>query len=115
MTKLLMAAACCALIALPSPVRAECGEASFYSNRDGRQTASGERFNENDLTAAMRLPRPNGRHTVTVTNRLNGRSVTVRINDYGPAAWTHRIIDLSLAAARVLGMIEAGHVPVCVE
>jgi rare lipoprotein A len=52
---------------------------------------------------------------VRVTNKRNGRSVLVRINDRGPFGKKNRIIDVSEAAARQLGMIEAGVVPVRVE
>ena len=58
------------------------------------------------LTAAHRTL-PLGA-AVRVTNRLNGRSVVVRIVDRGPAAWTGHIIDVSPGAARALGMIRAG-------
>lgn len=100
------------------PVPAERGEiqrgnASWYGERHhGRLTASGERFDMNDLTAAHRTLPMSSR--VRVTNERNGRSVEVRINDRGPYG-RGRIIDLSRAAARVLGMIEAGVVPVTVE
>jgi rare lipoprotein A len=88
------------------------GTASWYSNRDGRQTASGERFDERKLTAAHRKL-PFGT-IVRVTNEQNGRSVDVRINDRGP--WTGgRLIDLSSAAADVLDMKRSGIVPVDVE
>jgi rare lipoprotein A len=88
------------------------GTASWYSNKDGRQTASGERFDDRQLTAAHRhLPFGT---VVRVTNEQNGRSVDVRINDRGP--WTGgRLIDLSSAAADVLDMKRAGIVPVDVE
>ena len=95
------------------PARAETGIASYYGSESGTHTASGERFNPNGLTAAHRS-RPLG-STVIVTNLRNGRSVTVRINDRGPAKWTGRVIDLSLGAARVLGMVSAGVVPVSVQ
>ncbi len=49
---------------------------------------------------------------VRVTNMRNGRTVLVRIADRGPQAWTGRLIDLSLGAARALGMIQVGVVPV---
>jgi rare lipoprotein A len=73
------------------------GIASVYS--DGA-TASGEHMNPSAMTAAHRSL-PFGTH-VTVTNRSNGRSVVVRINDRGP--FVHgRVIDLSPAAARAIG------------
>jgi rare lipoprotein A len=71
----------------------------------GRPTASGELFDEDALTAAHRtLPF----HTkVEVTNLENGRRVIVRINDRGPFV-EERIVDLSPAAARELGLVEPG-------
>ena len=82
------------------------GVASWYGDEfNGKKTASGERFDENALTAAH-LHLPFGTK-VRVTNLKNGRSVEVRINDRGP--WGgHGIIDLSKAAARALSMLEAG-------
>lgn len=91
----------------------EHGEASWYGPRfHGRKTASGVRFDQNKLTAAHRnLPLGS---EVTVTNLENGQSVQVEINDRGPYI-DGRIIDLSKAAARQLGMIHDGVVPVKVE
>lgn len=74
------------------------GIASVYS---GGRTASGERMNPAAMTAAHRTL-PFGT-TVTVFNRRNGRSVVVRINDRGPFV-RGRVIDLSPAAARVIGV-----------
>jgi rare lipoprotein A len=74
------------------------GVASVYSDR---QTASGEAMNPGALTAAHRTL-PFGTE-VTVINRHNGRSVVVRINDRGPFV-RGRVIDLSPAAARALGV-----------
>lgn len=65
-------------------------------------TANGERFNWHALTAASMSLRIGTR--VHVTNLNNGRSVTVRINDRGPARWTHRCIDLTTAAAHRIGL-----------
>ena len=66
----------------------------------GRRTASGERFDQHALTAAH--PTLPFGSLVRVTNRRNGRSVVVRINDRGP--FVHgRIIDLTPAGARALG------------
>ena len=90
------------------------GLATFYgAEQQGGPTASGERFDRNQLTAAHRTL-PLGTR-VRVTNTRNGRSVEVRINDRGPYGGHGRIIDLSEAAARRLDMIEAGVVPVIVE
>lgn len=86
---------------------AETGVASWYGNEHhGRRTASGERFDQNALTAAHRTL-PFGTK-VKVENLKNGRTVVVRINDRGPARWTGRIIDLSRAAADRLKMRRAG-------
>src|ERR1700687_453437 len=81
------------------PVQAESGRAAFYS---GGRTASGEVTGPNGLTAAHRTL-PFGTR-VLVTNHHNGKTVLVRITDRGPYG-RGRIIDLSRAAARELGMI----------
>jgi rare lipoprotein A len=89
------------------------GAASWYGPRfHGRRTASGERFDQNELTAAHRSLPLGAR--VTVTNLENGRSVDVAINDRGPYV-RGRVIDLSKAAARELGMVRDGVVLVRVE
>lgn len=91
----------------------ETGKASYYGKaHHGNRTASGERFNQNDLTAAHRTL-PFG-SLVRVTNLNNNRSVVVRINDRGPFA-RGRIIDVSRKAAEALDMIRAGVVPVRVQ
>ncbi len=78
------------------------GKASWYGpGFHGRRTASGERFNTNDLTAAHKTL-PFGTK-VRVTNTKTGRSVVVRINDRGPYAHG-RVIDLSKASARSIGI-----------
>jgi rare lipoprotein A len=82
------------------------GTASWYGNESGTRTANGEHFNPKGLTAAHRSI-PIGTRVI-VTNLSNNRSVVVRINDHGPAAWTHRVIDVSKGAARKLGFIDAG-------
>lgn len=90
------------------------GQATWYGGgHHGGPTASGERFDKNALTAAHRTL-PMGTR-VRVTNKHNGRSVEVRINDRGPYGNKGRIIDVSEAAARRLDMIDAGVVPVRVE
>ena len=82
------------------------GMASYYGNElAGNRTASGERFNPSLLTAAHRSL-PFGSR-VRVTNISNGDSVIVRINDRGPFAHG-RIIDVSHAAAREIGMHRSG-------
>lgn len=91
----------------------EWGTASWYGERfQGLQTASGETFDLNQLTAAHR-ELPFGAH-VTVVNLRTGASVAVVINDRGPCI-PGRDIDLSEAAARALGIIEAGLAPVLIE
>jgi rare lipoprotein A len=89
------------------------GKASYYAHRfHGRKTANGERYNMHAMTCAhKKLP---FNSEVRVTNRSNGRSVTLRVNDRGPYA-KGRIIDVSLAAAKQLGMMKKGVVPVKVE
>lgn len=90
------------------------GLASWYgAEEQGRLTADGEKFNMHLLTAAHRhLPFGT---IVRVTNRLNGASVEVRINDRGPWGDGDRIIDLSSAAADILQMKSAGLVPVEIQ
>jgi len=80
----------------------ETGIASWYGKPfHGRRTASGERFDMNALTAAHKtLPMPS---YARVRNPANGREVVVRVNDRGPFR-SGRIIDLSRAAARQLGI-----------
>jgi rare lipoprotein A len=93
--------------------RAYRGRASWYGpGFHGRKTASGEIFNQNAMTAAHRSL-PFGTK-VKVTNMKNGRSVVVRINDRGPYSGG-RIVDLSAAAARVIGMKTAGVAPVTIQ
>ena len=90
------------------------GKAAWYGGKHhGGPTASGERFDKHALTAAHRKL-PFGTR-VRVTNLRNKRSVEVRINDRGPFGKRERIIDVSEAAARRLGMLRAGVVPVTVE
>ena len=91
----------------------ETGKASYYGDRHhGQRTASGERFDQNALTAAHRTL-PFGTR-VRVTNLNNERSVVLRINDRGPFV-RGRVIDVSRAAAVRLDMLRAGVVPVRVE
>lgn len=90
------------------------GKASFYGRKfSGRKTASGERHNPNDFTAAHRTL-PFGTK-VRVTNFNNGKSVVVRVNDRGPWGDKKRVVDLSRAAAKAIGMISEGVVPVGIE
>jgi len=82
------------------------GRASYYGyGFAGRKTASGDRFHPEELTAAHRFL-PLGTK-VRVTNLNNGRSVLVTINDRGPYV-RGRNIDLSVGAARELGMLSCG-------
>lgn len=97
------------------PVRAAslgCGIASHYGRESGTRTATGERFPTSEATAAMPSRSMLGKY-VTVRNVQNGRIVRVRINDLGPAARLHRIIDLSPAAKLALGM--GGLAKVCLS
>lgn len=88
----------------------EQGEASYYADKfNGRRTASGERFSNNEMTAAHRTL-PFGT-MLRVTNQANGRSVVLRVNDRGPFI-KGRIVDVSKTAAREIGMIGAGVAPV---
>jgi rare lipoprotein A len=79
------------------------GIASFYT--EGTQTASGEKFDTSDLTAAHPTL-PFGTN-LRVTNVATGRSVTVRVNDRGPYV-PGRIVDVSYSAAESLGMVGKG-------
>ena len=92
--------------ALPKPTFKQVGKASWYGpGFHGEQTANGEIFNQNKLTAAHRTL-PLGTK-VKVTNFKNGKSVDIKINDRGPYVGD-RIIDLSRAAAKKLGMDKEG-------
>jgi rare lipoprotein A len=82
------------------------GLASYYGpGLHGRPTASGEKFDQNALTAAHRTVRFGT--CLRVVNMENGRSVKVRINDRGPFKG-ERVIDVSLGAARELDMVKKG-------
>ena len=89
------------------------GMASWYGRQfHGRKTASGETFNQNALTAAHRtLPMT---CTIRVTNQDNGKSVIVRVNDRGPFH-SGRILDLSYAAAKQIGIVNSGQGNVTIE
>lgn len=91
----------------------EVGLASYYGNElAGRPTANGERFNPTGISAAHRtLPLPS---YVEVTSLETGRTILVRINDRGPFE-PDRVIDLSIGAARQLGIVERGVAPVRVR
>src|SRR5690606_21643825 len=95
------------VITKPASAGPQTGIASWYDCRQPGEcsrhkiTASGERFNPNAMTAAHRTLPLGSR--VRMTHRLSGRSVVVRINDRGPFV-RGRILDLSRAAARKLGV-----------
>jgi len=100
-------------VSVPELGYTEIGIASWYGQEfHGRPTASQEIFDQHDLTAAHRTL-PFGT-MVLVTNLENGRQVTVRINDRGPFV-RGRIIDLSYAAARLLGIVGPGTSRVKIE
>ena len=91
----------------------EQGKASWYGlGFHGKKTASGEKYDENELTAAHRkLPLAS---EATVTNLQTGKKVEVEINDRGPYV-EGRKIDLSKAAAKKLDMLDDGTAPVRIE
>jgi len=86
-----------------APQDASHGIASFYAH--GSQTASGEKFDPSDLTAAHRTL-PFGTR-LRVTNVATGQSVTVRVNDRGPFI-AGRVVDVSQSAAETLGLVGRG-------
>lgn len=91
----------------------QIGRASWYGKFfQGRETASGEDYNMYDMTCAHRSL-PIGA-LVRVTNLENNKSVVVRVNDRGPVPRS-RVIDLSYAAARLLGFSKEGIAPVRLE
>lgn len=82
------------------------GKASFYAHKfEGRRTSSGQTYRAKEHTAAHRF-HPFGT-LLEITNKTNGLKTIVRINDRGPHA-KDRLIDLSYAAAKDLGMINSG-------
>jgi rare lipoprotein A len=95
-----------AAVQTPAPGAVESGRIAWYGKKlGGRRTASGERFNPEALTMAHKtLP---FRTRVKITNPKNKKSVTVRVNDRGPTQG-NLVGDVSLAAARALGMLPAG-------
>jgi rare lipoprotein A len=93
--------------------RAETGVASFYGRElAGHPTANGERFDPTQMTCAHRTFPFDTR--LRVTNLANGKTVIVRVNDRGPFT-KKRLIDLSEAAARELGMLTSGTARVRIE
>ena len=89
------------------------GVASYYADDfHGKMTSNGETFNMNDLTAAHRTF-PFGTR-IRVTNLNNGKIVVVRVNDRGPYV-EGRLIDLSLAAAKQIDLLQTGTARVRLE
>lgn len=85
--------------------RSFSGVASMYGNESGRQTASGQRFNENAMTCAHRsLP-----FGTKLRVSHGGRSVVVTVNDRGPFV-RGRVLDLSTGAAHALGISGLGQI-----
>ncbi|WP_320200375.1 septal ring lytic transglycosylase RlpA family protein [Agrobacterium sp. rho-13.3] len=109
-----LAAATIAVCSFTAPLEANaangCGGASWYALTS--KTASGERMNPSNLTAAHRSLRFGTK--VKVTNARNGKAVVVRINDRGPFI-KGRVLDLSKAAAKEVGMINSGTAKICYE
>lgn len=88
----------------------ESGKVAYYGRKfAGRRTASGERYNPNAMTMAHKTL-PFGTK-VKVTNKANGKSAEVRVNDRGPRQGD-RLGDVSLAAAKKLGFGKAGMIDV---
>ena len=101
-----------ALAPLAAEAASSCGIASWYGpGFHGNLTASGQRFDSKALTAAHRSL-PFGSR-VKVTNQDTGQSVTLRINDHGPA-YSSRIIDLSQAAFASIASTSQGLARVCI-
>lgn len=91
----------------------QTGMASWYGRQfHGRKTASGETFDMNALTAAHRSLPLNC--YIRVTNKTNGKSVIVKVNDRGPFHG-NRVLDLSYGAAKQLGITSAGVGKVSIE
>ena len=91
----------------------QTGVASWYGRQfHGRKTASGETFDMNGLTAAHRSLPLNC--YIRVTNKNNGKSVIVKVNDRGPFHG-NRVVDLSYGAAKSLGITNAGTASVSIE
>jgi rare lipoprotein A len=105
-TRAALLAVSCTLLSSAAFAQSMEGDASWYGpGFHGRQTASGETFNQNALTAAHRTL-PFGTQ-VRVTYEETGESVVVRINDRGPYAHG-RVIDLSREAAEEIGLLADG-------
>lgn len=94
-----------------APVRAgECGWITWYA-ATGNKTACGDFYDGTQMIAAHRTL-PCG-HPLKVTDRKTGKTVHVRVRDRGPAVWTGNSLDLSVAAAKRLGIIQRGRVRGC--
>jgi rare lipoprotein A len=103
-------ASLCAFNPIQASAATGCGGASWYGG--GAKTASGERMGSGTFTAAHRSLAFGTR--LKVTNRNNGRTVVVRVNDRGP--FIHgRVLDLSRAAAQNIGMVASGTANVCYD
>ena len=101
------------VISFTALAQTQSGKASFYSKSfSGRKTASGERLHHDSLTCAHRTY-PFGTLLI-VTNPANGNKVIVKVTDRGPYV-KGRIIDLSVRAAKELGIYAQGIAPVIVE
>jgi len=106
------------LLLLATPVYGEIGTASWYGSGNPKErlnefTASGERFNPEDFTAAT-YNYPFGTK-LRVTNLSTGKSVVVKVNDRGPNRRLNRVIDLSRAAFAKISMLKHGLIIVKVE
>jgi rare lipoprotein A len=111
MNRLTKIAVALAMVLTPVAAAAKsdnCGGASWYALHS--KTASGERMNPSKMTAAHRSYAFGTK--LKVTNKRNGKSVIVRINDRGPFI-RGRVLDVSRSAAQQLGMISSGHGQVC--
>lgn len=103
----------CCLLALPLAAQNSRGMASYYADRfHGRPTSIGEKYDKNDFTCASRDYPVNS--ILRVSRPDNGKSVEVRVNDCGPHHES-RIIDVSGAAARKLGLVRDGTALVEIE
>lgn len=96
----------CAMLASTPACADMIGTASFYGHESGKRRADGRPFVPTDLGAAHWTLRLGTR--VRVTDLATGRHVDVTINDRGPHPRLYRLIDLSLGAARALGITRRG-------
>lgn len=91
----------------------QTGLASWYGKKfHGRKTSNGERYNMYDMTCAHKILPMNT--VVKITNKNNGKSVILRVNDRGPFV-RNRIVDLSYTAAQKLDVVKPGTAPVILE